>query len=120
MIVEQRTYDLYPGKVAEFTRLIETEGIAIQRPILGRLIGYYASDIGSLNQIVHLWGYESLEDRAVRRARLLADPRWLAFAAKTQPLLMRMENKILLPMSFSPMPELWQEGDERSRRIDTN
>jgi hypothetical protein len=38
MIVEQRTYDLYPGRVAEFTRLIETEGIAIQRPILGRLI----------------------------------------------------------------------------------
>ena len=110
MIVEQRTYDLHPGRVAEFKRLIETEGIAIQRPILGRLIGYYASEIGPLNQIVHLWGYESLEDRAVRRARLFAEPRWLAFAAKTQPLLMRMENKILLPMSFSPMPELWPDA----------
>jgi hypothetical protein len=114
MIVEQRTYDLYPGRVAEFTRLIETEGIAIQRPILGRLIGYFASDIGSLNQIVHLWGYESLEDRATRRARLFADPRWIAYSAKTQPLIMRMENKILVPMAFSPMPPLWQEGEAQS------
>ena len=108
MIIEQRTYDLYPGRIAEYRQLIETEGIAIQRPILGRLVGYYSSDIGALNQIVHLWAYESMEDRAARRARLFADPAWLAFSARTQPLLMRMENKILLPLAFSPTPELWQ------------
>lgn len=113
MIVEQRIYDLYPGRGAEYKRLIETEGIAIQRPMLGRLIGYFSSEIGTLNQIVHLWAYESLEDRAVRRARLLSDPQWLAFSAKLQPLIVRMENRILLPMSFSPMPPLWQ-GDEHS------
>ena len=107
MIIEQRTYDLHPGCVAEFKKLIENEGIHIQRPILGRLVGYYASEIGPLNQIVHLWAYESLEDRTRRREQLFADPRWLAFAAKTRPLLMKMENKILVPMSFSPFPDLW-------------
>ena len=105
MIVEQRTYDLHPGKVAEYTHLVETEGIHIQRPILGRLVGYFSSEIGELNQIVHLWAYDSLEQRAERRAKLMADPRWRAFTPKLQPLLIRQTNKILIPMAFSPPRE---------------
>lgn len=115
MIVEQRVYHLLPGGVAEYKRLIETEGIAIQRPILGRLIGYFSTEIGALNQIVHLWAYDSLEERQERRARLLSDPRWVGFSAKLQPLMLRMENSILLPMSFSPMPPLWQGSSEFDR-----
>jgi len=32
MIVEERIYTLYLGKVTEYTRLMKTEGIAIQEP----------------------------------------------------------------------------------------
>ena len=35
MIVEQRTYTLYPGKTPEYLRLYESEGMAIQTRILG-------------------------------------------------------------------------------------
>ena len=36
--------------------------------LLGPPLGWYISmDIGELNQVVHLWGYESLADRASRR-----------------------------------------------------
>jgi hypothetical protein len=104
MIVEERIYDLHPGKVAEYRQLVETEGIAIQRPILGRLIGYFYSEIGDLNQVVHLWAYDSLDDRAARRARLFADPGWRAFTPKLTPLLIRQRNRILLPFAFSPDP----------------
>lgn len=104
MIVEERIYDLHNGAVAEFTRLVESEGIAIQRPILGRLAGYYRTEIGPLNQIVHLWGYKDLAERTQRRAKLLSDPRWLAFSDKLRPLVDRPQNKILIPMSFSPLP----------------
>ena len=110
MIVEQRTYTLYPNKTAEYIAHFEREGIAIQRPILGRLIGYYSSEIGSLNQMIHLWGYESFEERTRRRANLAADPRWREYVAKNiQPLIYRMDNRILIPTSYSPpLPPLWQ------------
>lgn len=50
MIVEQRIYTLYSGKTAEYLRLYEAEGLAIQRPILGNLIGYFSTEIGPLNR----------------------------------------------------------------------
>jgi hypothetical protein len=102
MIVEQRTYDIRPGQLAEYRRLVETEGILIQRPILGRLVGYFHTEIGDLNQVVHLWAYDSLEDRTARRAKLFADPRWLALSPKLAALCLHQSNKILLPFEFSP------------------
>jgi len=103
MIVEQRTYTLHVGKVPEYLRLYESEGMAIQTRILDRLVGYFTTDIGPLNQIIHMWGYDSLEDRARRRAQMQADPGWKAYVAKIQPLIHTQETKILIPTSFSPI-----------------
>ena len=74
MIVEQRTYTLKIGAVPEYLELYEKEGLAIQRPILGRMVGYFSSDIGQLHQIVHMWAYKDLGERQERRAILLNDP----------------------------------------------
>lgn len=106
MIVEQRTYTCHCGKAQKYVSMYEAEGLSIQRPVLGHLLGYFTSDIGDLNQVVHLWAYEDLGDRAQRRARLLADPAWKAYAAKVQPLVLTQENKILVPAPFSP----WANG----------
>jgi hypothetical protein len=106
MIFEERVYDLHPGRAPEYQAIIENEGIAIQRPILGRLVGYYLSDIGPLHQIVHIWAYDGIEDRAARRKVLLSDPRWQAIGARLQPLCAHQQNKILFPMAFSPAPRL--------------
>jgi hypothetical protein len=102
MLVEERIYTCYCGKAAEYVRMYEAEGLAIQRPILGKLLGYFTTELGTLNQVVHLWAYESMEDRASRRATLLADERWKTYAAKVQPLVLQQENKILVPAAFSP------------------
>ena len=61
-----------------------------------------ASRIGGLNTMVHMWAYDSLEERTKRRAQLMQDQRWLAFIAKLRPLILSQENKLLIPMSFSP------------------
>ena len=52
---------------------------------------------------MHLWGYDSLDDRARRRAALMADPDWRAFLAEILPLLETQESRILLPTAFSPI-----------------
>jgi hypothetical protein len=102
MIVEMRTYVLHPGQQGRFLALMEQEGIAIERGILGHMLGFYTCEIGTLNQIVHLWSYDSFDDRAQRRARLASDPEWTAFVPKVLPLIRDMENRILTPASFSP------------------
>jgi hypothetical protein len=106
VIVEMREYTLHPGKVPEYLRLYEQEGLAIQREILGHLVGYYSTEIGpELNQVVHMWAYESFEDRLARRARLVADQRWGAYIAKIRPMLVEQRNRILNPAPFFE-PEL--------------
>ena len=103
MIVEERTYHVFTGKLPEVVRLYETEGTALQQRILGNLIGAFTVDVGALSSIVQLWAYDSYAERERRRAELQADPAWKDFLAKLQPLLHTQENRILVPTSFSPL-----------------
>ena len=98
-----RTYRLKVGAVPSYLTLVAQEGIAVQRSHLGQLVGYFSSEIGPLNEIVHVWAYRDLADRAERRAKLAADPRWQAFLPKLQALIETMESKILVPAEFSPL-----------------
>ena len=100
MIVEERIYRMKPGKALEYIKGYEQEGLAIQRPILGNLAGYYSTEIGPLNLVVHLWAYEDMADRAKRRAQLQADPRWKAYLPKVSSFLEQQENRILIPAPF--------------------
>ena len=101
MIVEMREYTLHAGKVPEYLQLYEREGLKIQREILGHLVGYYATEVGdSVNQVVHLWAYESFEDRMARRQRLAADPGWQSYLQKMRPMLVEQRNRIMRPTSF--------------------
>lgn len=102
MIVEMRSYVLQPGKLAEFLRLMASEGIGIEQPVLGRLLGYYSVEIGSINKVIHLWAYDSFEERQRRRAVLAAMPEWTRFVPKVLPLIQEMHNELLNPASFSP------------------
>lgn len=110
MIVEMRTYVLHPGQQGTFLGLMEREGIAIERRILGQMLGFYTSEIGTLNQIVHLWGYQDFDDRAQRRAKLAADPGWQGFVPKVLPLIRDMENRILQPAPFAAVDTLDWSG----------
>jgi hypothetical protein len=70
-LYELRTYTLHVGKMAEATRLYQELGF----PALSRgghekrLVGYFQSDTGMINQIVHLW-----KRRLCRGVRLQVPP----------------------------------------------
>ncbi|MFT8674339.1 MAG: NIPSNAP family protein [Acetobacter sp.] len=100
MIYEIRTYQLKTGTVPAYVKAVSEEGIGIQKDYLGTLVGYFFSEIGPLNQIVHIWAYKDLADRDARRAALGDDPRWVAFLPKIQCLIETMENKIMKPLPF--------------------
>lgn len=104
MIVEERCYVLrMPWGPQEYLALYEAEGLAVQRDTLGRLLGYFHTEVGGLNSMVHLWGYDSFEDRMRRRAALAADPRWQSYLTRIRPMIESMSNRLLVPTSFSPI-----------------
>lgn len=103
MIVDERTYTIHIGKIPAYLKLYQEEGLEIQKKTLGNLIGYFVTEVGQLSTVVHLWAYDSMEDRAKRRAELAANPAWQAYLAKMQPLVTAMENRILTPTAFSPL-----------------
>lgn len=103
MVIEERTYSVVPGQVPTLIALYEREGYAAHRRHLGDPIGWFTSEFGTLNQIVHMWRFDSLEDRDRRRAALYTDPEWLAFLPKALPFILKQENRILKPTTFSPL-----------------
>jgi hypothetical protein len=105
MIVDMRTYTMVPGRLKAFLALYEAEGLPVQLRHLGKPIGYFTTEIGTQNQVVHLWGYESMADREQRRNAMEADPAWAAYRQKSAASgnLQYQENKILKSVSFSPL-----------------
>lgn len=103
MYYEIRTYRLKNGAIPAYLKVVGEEGIAIQKKHLGALIGYFFSEIGPINEIVHIWAFDSLDDRQARRAALMADPDWLNFLPKIRDLIEVAENKIMKPAAFSPL-----------------
>lgn len=102
MIVEMRTYDLKPGTVAEYMNVYQAHGLAVQRETLGKMVGYFSSDIGKLNQVIHLWSYESLQDRQLRREKLMQNPQWQKYLPMVTSLVTTQSSQILTPAAFSP------------------
>lgn len=103
MIVEMRTYTLHVGAVPQYLKLYQEEGLPIQKPILGNLLGYFFTEIGPMNQVVHMWGYSDLNDRQKRRAEMVAKPAWQAYIKKSRLLIVNQETKILNCAPFSPI-----------------
>jgi hypothetical protein len=68
MYVEERIYTLHPGTAPEYL---------------------------TLNMIVHMWGYDSLDQREKCRAAMSADPDWQEYLKKIRPLMKRQESRIM-------------------------
>lgn len=111
MFYEIRTYRLKNGAIPAYLKIVEEEGIEVQKKHLGELVGYFFSEIGPINEIVHIWAFASLDERDRRRAALMADPAWQAFLPKIRDLIDIADNKIMKPARFSPLG-----GDPQGRQ----
>src|SRR5580704_17043795 len=102
MIVDVRTYTLIPRKLPKYVELFEKHALPVTKRHGLVLIGYYTSYIGALNQVVHLWRYDSLADLEKKRAARDADPAWGEFLSLTEGMVLMQEDKVMRPASFSP------------------
>ena len=90
-LYELRTYTLHVGKMAEAVKLYQEIGFpALQKGGQDKkLVGYFQSDTGTINQLVHLWKFEDDADRRAHWAAVFANKDFVeGFASKFRPLLM--------------------------------
>jgi hypothetical protein len=104
MIIDLRIYTTKPNRTAEFVSIYKELGWPLQQKYLGRCLGWTTTIEGQLNQVVHMWAYDSQADREERRGKMAADPGWKTYldAVAKAEVLVHMENRLLRPTDFSP------------------
>lgn len=95
MYIEERMYRLYPGKVDEYFRQYQAYGMPVQLKYQPHMLGYYVTEVGPQNMVVHMWAYDSLDQRAQCREKLFADPGWQAYRPKIHGLILQMDTRIM-------------------------
>jgi hypothetical protein len=76
MIYELRTYTLKPGTQAGVIKAASTVSRDIRGDNYGKLEGYWSTEIGPLNQVMHMWSYSDFNERTRLRGELAKNPRW--------------------------------------------
>ena len=100
-VYELRWYRTQVGRAGEWLELFK--GIMQTREKYMRRVGLWQTELGQLNEVVHMWVYRDLNERMTSRAKLGQDPEWQKFLAASAPLLAHMQAVILVPTPASPM-----------------
>jgi hypothetical protein len=97
MIIEMRTYDLLPGTV----KTVEERFAAglPHRTEFSKLAAFWHTEVGTLNRVIHVWPYDSLDDRERIRKAARDDVHW---PPKISEFVVAQESKILLAAPYSP------------------
>lgn len=114
MIYEIRTYGIAMGSLAEVERRF-AEGYAHRRKY-SELTAFWHTEIGPLNEIIHVWAYRDLAERTRIRTEAAKDPNW---PPKIAEFIRSMHSEILVPFPFSPMLAPGKHGPFYEMRIYT-
>jgi len=96
MLYELRTYTVKPGAVGDMVKAASTVSHDIRKNDFGKLEGYWFTEIGPLNQVLHLWSYSDFAERARLRGELAKNSRWTGeYLPLIRPLLLRQEVRLL-------------------------
>jgi hypothetical protein len=102
MIHELRTYTLKPNKAADFLKLTREVGYAI-RTRHSKCAGYWTTEVGDLNQVVHLWEYDDFAHRTAVRTALAKDSDWTTkYLTHARECHRRQESTVLIPSDVWP------------------
>ena len=103
MIYEMRIYTVKVGKMDQYIKHFEKIGLPIISKY-SKLIGYWYTETGVLNQVIHIWEYENFNERIEKRKALYDDYEWLEnFIPTALQMLEKQESRIMNATSFSPI-----------------
>mmetsp|Transcript_37603 Transcript_37603/g.52036 ORF Transcript_37603/g.52036 Transcript_37603/m.52036 type:complete len:191 (-) Transcript_37603:104-676(-) len=97
-LFEWRKYTINPKDFPSFLKLTN-EHISL-RTNYSPLLGYWITEIGGVNEVIHLWEYDNLDQRQQIRLSLAQDQPWNEnYMAKMRPMLQKQENLLLRSVS---------------------
>ncbi len=97
MIYEVRTYDLKPRSLPEVEKRF---GEAYEyRKKYSPLAAFWHTEIGPLNQIIHVWPYKDMQERTHVREAAAKDPNW---PPKIREFIKFQRTDIMIPFDISP------------------
>jgi NIPSNAP len=100
MYVEERIYTVMPGRIAEYFSLYEAKGMIPQQRYIKHMLGYYASEVGDLNEVIHMWVHESLDARERNREAMKADREFAAYWHEVRGIVVAQRTRIMKPAPF--------------------
>jgi NIPSNAP len=103
MIYELRTYTLVLGGVPQYEEITKNELLPILADHGLKPLGYWHTEIGPLNELVHLWAYKDLNERQQKWAAWGRDPRRASIVPRLRALIVSQSNKIMTPAEFSEL-----------------
>lgn len=108
-LYEFRVYDVQPHLYSSFLQL--TNQKIHLRTAHSQLLGYWSVEYGGLNQVFHIWRYDSYSARAAVRSSLAVDPDWLQqYVSKAIPMLSKQTNEVAQLLPWRPLLAPPQEG----------
>lgn len=98
-----RTYQLKVGVLHQYMEQFGRVGLPIVQKYC-TLVGYWSLESGLLNRVVHIWSFESVEQRREARERWWADPEWTErYIPLALPMVLSQESVIMSAADFSPI-----------------
>ena len=106
MIYELRMYTTKPGKMKHVVNASATVAQKIRNgDTYGKLIGHWWSEIGKMNQYVHMWEYQNVEEMRRLRSELSSRDDWKKeFVPLVGPYILSQEIRLLRSVSDLKTP----------------
>ena len=110
MIYELRIYTVKAGTHPTVAKKSGEVAREIRGDDYGKLEGYWMTEIGQLSQVVHIWSYDSYDERQRLRKALSANKAWTEnYLPLIRPSLIRQE--VTLMEAFLPLKPPSDEGN---------
>lgn len=120
MIIEYRAYTMKVGNLNKFYQAQIDRGFdGVMAPLMQEsLIGYFTTISGPVEQIIHLYSFNDLEEWRYRYDSIYSKDELLKYFHMVRPLIQSQENTFLLPAPIKSIYSLfskdnyWQRGDK--------
>jgi hypothetical protein len=94
-LVDHRIYTIALRKTPEFLEVFDRLAMPILLQTLSNPIGMYVSQVGPLNQFVHLWAYKDLADYEQRCKARDTHPDFAAYLSASGHLITAQETRLI-------------------------
>jgi hypothetical protein len=101
MLYDMRTYDLRAGALQDYMTAVRDVAVKVREDYGVRLAGWYYTDVGTLNRVVHIWAYRDYAHFGEAREQVRADPRWTGeYLPRVKGMIVRQKDALMRGADF--------------------